>query len=142
MRRPGSDDGEPTRGFGPHNIDVHRYIGYSQIVPAIAKKTTCCAKATQRLSDDDARRYVRMLKALSDETRLKILDLVAGAGEDLCACEIETFFDLSQPTISHHLRILREAGIVEAEKRGPWVYYRLARGAFAGIGEICARLAC
>jgi ArsR family transcriptional regulator, arsenate/arsenite/antimonite-responsive transcriptional repressor len=45
-------------------------------------------------------------------------------------------------SISHHLKILREAGIVDAEKRGPWVYYRLARGAFAGLGEICARLAC
>lgn len=109
---------------------------------AAAKTASCCAKASPRLSEADARRYARMMKALADETRIKILDLVAGAGDDLCACEIEAFFDLSQPTISHHLKILREAGIVEAEKRGQWVYYRLARGAFAGLGEICARLAC
>jgi ArsR family transcriptional regulator, arsenate/arsenite/antimonite-responsive transcriptional repressor len=121
-------------------IDIKRRDG---AVPTTATKpVSCCAKASPRLSDDDARRYARMMKALSDETRLKILDLVAGAGEELCACEIETFFELSQPTISHHLKILREAGIVDAEKRGPWVYYRLARGAFAGLGEICARLAC
>lgn len=64
-----------------------------------------------------------LLKALSDENRLGILELLLGADGELCACEIEEAFKLSQPTISHHMKVLREAGLVDGEKRGLWVYY-------------------
>ena len=66
-----------------------------------------------------------MLRALSDETRLQIATLLASADGPVCACDIEARFDLAQPTISHHLKVLREAGIVSGEKRGSWVYYVL-----------------
>lgn len=63
------------------------------------------------------------LKALADPTRLRMLDLLAQQSEPLCVCEITAEFDLHQPTISHHIRILREAGLIAGEKRGVWSYY-------------------
>jgi ArsR family transcriptional regulator, arsenate/arsenite/antimonite-responsive transcriptional repressor len=80
-----------------------------------------------------------LFKALSDETRLRILELLAKSSASLCACDIEDCFSLTQPTISHHMKALREAGLVDAEKRGAWVYYTLLpRGARAL--EAAARL--
>lgn len=63
------------------------------------------------------------LKALADPTRLRMLELLAGQPRPLCVCDITSQFDQRQPTISHHLRILREAGLVACEKRGVWAYY-------------------
>lgn len=110
-------------------------------MPAAATKLRAPrARTRPRLDATSASSHARLLKALADETRLRILDLVASVGDDLCACEIEAFFDLSQPTISHHMRILREAGLVVATKRGQWVYYRLAAGALQPLQELCRRL--
>jgi ArsR family transcriptional regulator, arsenate/arsenite/antimonite-responsive transcriptional repressor len=66
-----------------------------------------------------------LCKALGDETRLQMLQLLAVAKRPLCACELESQFDLSQPTVSHHLRILRRAGVVSATRRGTWVFYEM-----------------
>jgi len=63
------------------------------------------------------------LKALADPTRLRMLDLLARQSAPLCVCEITDQFELHQPTISHHLRILREAGLIYGERRGTWAYY-------------------
>src|SRR5215469_6978403 len=63
------------------------------------------------------------LKALADPTRLRMFDLLAGQPEPLCVCELTNQFDLHQPTISHHLRILREAGLIRGDKRDTWSYY-------------------
>jgi ArsR family transcriptional regulator len=63
------------------------------------------------------------LKALADPTRLRMLDLLAQQSAPLCVCEITEQFPLHQPTISHHLRILREAGLIQGERRGTWAYY-------------------
>jgi len=71
------------------------------------------------------RAHAGLFKALGDTTRLEIVSLLAEADGELCVCEIEPRFELSQPTISHHLRLLREAGIVSAERRGSWVYYAI-----------------
>ena len=68
---------------------------------------------------------VSLFKAMGDETRLEMLSLMADAGEPLCVCHIESHFALSQPTISHHLRVLRVAGVVDAERRGTWMYYSI-----------------
>jgi ArsR family transcriptional regulator len=70
---------------------------------------------------------VRLMGALADPTRLQIVATLAGQAEPLCVCEIQGNFQLGQPTISHHLRLLREAGLVTCEKRGLWVYYSLDR---------------
>lgn len=66
-----------------------------------------------------------LFKAIGDPTRLRILWMLASCGDELCVCDIEAAFDLSQPTISHHLKLLRQAGLVRAEKRGLWVYYAI-----------------
>jgi ArsR family transcriptional regulator, arsenate/arsenite/antimonite-responsive transcriptional repressor len=77
------------------------------------------------------------LKALADPTRIGIVNRLA-CSEELCVCDLTEAFELSQPTISHHLRILREAGLVAASRRGTWAYYRLNRDA---VGELSAALA-
>ena len=84
----------------------------------------------------ELRGYAGRFKALSDETRLEMLGLLAAAeGHSLCSCHIEERFDLSQPTISHHLKVLREAGLVTSERRGSWVYYALDRRALRFLKE-------
>ena len=75
-------------------------------------------------------------KALADATRLQMLGLLLAAQENtLCACHIEARFDLSQPTISHHLKVLRDAGFVTSERRGSWVFYQLDRASLAFLDE-------
>ena len=71
----------------------------------------------------------------------EMVGLLAAKGDELCVCDIESHFELSQPTVSHHLRILREAGLVTSERRGTWVYYTLDRAAFAFLGEFGALVA-
>lgn len=68
---------------------------------------------------------VKLMAALSDPTRLQIVAMLAGQDEALCVCEIQPHFDLGQPTVSHHLKVLRDAHLVTWEKRGLWVYYSL-----------------
>jgi ArsR family transcriptional regulator len=71
-----------------------------------------------------ARDLARTFKALSDPTRVAIVNRLSKADE-VCVCDLTAAFELSQPTISHHLRVLRDAGLVEAQARGTWAYYRL-----------------
>ena len=77
-----------------------------------------------------------VLKALGDPTRLEIVALVARAGEPLCACEIEAHFDLSQSTISHHLGLLRRAGVLDSERRGTWAFYSIREDAAAPLTTV------
>ena len=90
-----------------------------QVIPAI-----CCGPGTAVLEPADAERLARQFKALADPTRVGIVNRLAAAPE-VCVCDLTAAFELSQPTISHHLRILRDAGLVAATKRGTWSYYRL-----------------
>lgn len=76
------------------------------------------------------------LKALADPTRLEIVAMVAAAREPLCACEIEARFDLAQSTISHHLALLRNAGVLVSERRGTWAFYSVAPGAAAALDAV------
>jgi ArsR family transcriptional regulator len=69
--------------------------------------------------------YASLFKALADSTRVEIVALLADAREPLCACDIEGHFELSQATVSHHLKILREAGVLTSERRGTWIFYSL-----------------
>jgi ArsR family transcriptional regulator, arsenate/arsenite/antimonite-responsive transcriptional repressor len=70
--------------------------------------------------------YAALFKALADETRLEIIGLLAAAEAPLCACDVERHFELSQPTISHHLRVLRQAEVLTCVRRGTWMYYAIA----------------
>ena len=84
----------------------------------------CCGPATAPLEAADAELLAARFKALADPTRVAIVNRLA-TGE-CCVCDLNAAFDLSQPTISHHLRVLRDAGLVEATRRGTSAYYRLA----------------
>jgi ArsR family transcriptional regulator len=98
----------------------------------------CCGSDTAPLARDAAEDLAARFRALADPTRVAIVNRLSGA-ECVCVCDLTDTFELSQPTISHHLRILREAGLVEASRRGTWAYYRLVpesvgalRGALGG----------
>lgn len=76
------------------------------------------------MAESHASELATMFKALGDPVRLRLLSLIASSpGGEACVCEISATFDLSQPTISHHLKLLRSAGLVDCERRGTWVYY-------------------
>ena len=85
----------------------------------------CCPTPPQWTPPQPAGEAAQLFRALADDTRLQIVWLLAGQQESLCVCYIEAAFTLSQPTISHHLKVLREAGLVTAERRGVWIYYTL-----------------
>jgi ArsR family transcriptional regulator len=87
----------------------------------------CCAPAN--VVDTDFEPAAALLKAIADPYRLTMLATLSAAPEEVCVCDFTDALPLNQPTVSHHLRILREAGLVTCERRGTWVYYRLAPGA-------------
>ncbi|WP_440106750.1 ArsR/SmtB family transcription factor [Streptosporangium sp. H16] len=79
----------------------------------------------------------RVFKALSDPVRLRILSIVASyAGGEACVCDITDAFNVSQPTISHHLKVLKEVGLLASERRGSWVYYRLVPETLAELSVL------
>ncbi len=96
--------------------------------------------AYKPLTQDWAGDLGRMFKALGDPVRLRLLTMVAShRGGDACVCDLTPAFDLSQPTISHHLKALREAGLLECERRGTWVVYWLVPAALAQLAAISTR---
>ena len=98
----------------------------------------CCSPLTSEpLGIAEAERISPLLKALADPVRLRLLSLVASheSGE-ACVCDLNEAFDLSQPTISHHLKLLHEVGLLDREKRGVWVYYRIRSDALADLGAL------
>ena len=84
----------------------------------------CCGSDAPPLPAAAASELAERFRALADPTRVAIVNRLSGA-EELCVCDLTAAFELSQPTISHHLRILREAGLVESARRGTWAFYRL-----------------
>jgi ArsR family transcriptional regulator, arsenate/arsenite/antimonite-responsive transcriptional repressor len=90
-------------------------------------KQGCCPDLTSApLDEEQAVKLAGMFKALGDPVRLRLLSMIASrAGGEVCVCELTPAFDLSQPTISHHLKLLRQAGLIDCERRGTWVYYWL-----------------
>jgi ArsR family transcriptional regulator len=98
----------------------------------------CCAPLSQgALSAEQAEHVAPLLKALADPVRLRLMSLVAShPGGEACVCDLSEAFDLSQPTISHHLKVLHESGLLDREKRGVWVYYRARARALASLGAL------
>lgn len=97
----------------------------------------CCAPGAPLLPPEAAERLARAFKALADPTRVAIVNRLAGAGE-LCVCELTAALGLAQPTISHHLRLLRQAGLVEVRRSGTWAYYRLVPEAVEALARALA----
>ena len=96
--------------------------------------SACCAPlGATGLSDDQAEATARRFKALADPHRVKIVNLLATSPDPVCVCEFTEPLGLSQPTVSHHLKKLMDAGLLEREQRGTWAYYRLRRDALGGL---------
>jgi ArsR family transcriptional regulator len=98
---------------------------------------SCCAPlAGALLSDEDAETTASVFRALGDPTRVRIVNLLAASDEPVCVCEFVPTFALSQPTVSHHLKKLTEAGLLEREQRGKWAYYSLSSEALERLGNL------
>jgi ArsR family transcriptional regulator, arsenate/arsenite/antimonite-responsive transcriptional repressor len=92
---------------------------------------------TEALSETASVDLARGFKALGDPVRLRLLSLIAArAGGEACVCDISDTFDVTGPTISYHLKTLREAGLIDGERRGTWVYYRIVPAALAALSQL------
>ncbi len=100
----------------------------------------CCAPVLAApLADAEAVSLAESFQVLADPVRLRLLSLVAAAPEgEVCACDLVEPLDRSQPTVSHHLKVLREAGLLAAEKRGSWIYYRVVPERLAVLRDVLA----
>lgn len=98
----------------------------------------CCTPMVREpLGEADAKSLAAVFKALADPVRLRLLSLIAShEGGEACVCDLTGPFDVTQPTISHHLKVLREAGLIDSERRGTWVYYRALPAAFDRLGAL------
>jgi ArsR family transcriptional regulator len=106
----------------------------SELAPARLPGERCCdPKAASRLSAKDAERFVRDLEILSNPIRLQLLDTLARNEGMVCVCDLEAAVPVKQPTVSHHLKLLREAGLVGSEKRGLWAYYHVNQPALQAL---------
>ena len=98
----------------------------------------CCPPLTAKaLTTETAGQLAPMFKALGDPVRLRLLSLIA-ATDEICVCDLTDAFTLSGPTISHHLRVLRETGLVDVERRATWAYYRIRPAAMAQLSALLA----
>jgi ArsR family transcriptional regulator len=97
----------------------------------------CCAPLLQTpLSESEAGELATVFKVLADPARLRLLSLIAAKDEgEACACELVDAIDRSQPTVSHHLKVLADAGLLERDKRGRWVWYRVVPARVAALQE-------
>jgi ArsR family transcriptional regulator len=107
----------------------------SKQLPLVVTGACCSPLAREPLSEPQAVELAKAFKAISDPIRLRLLSLIAShEGGEACVCDLTDAFDVTGPTISHHLKVLREAGLIDGERRGTWVYYR-------AHPEVLARLA-
>ncbi|MGR6917666.1 metalloregulator ArsR/SmtB family transcription factor [[Actinomadura] parvosata] len=103
----------------------------------------CCAPiAREPLTEHDAAELATLLKAVADPVRLRLLSMIGShAGGEACVCDLTDAFDLTAPTISHHLKVLRTAGLIDGERRGTWVYYRVIPETVSRLGALFTPLA-
>jgi ArsR family transcriptional regulator len=109
-----------------------------EVIPAVNPRAAAEACAIplirEPIDETAAAGLVQVLKALADPVRLRLVSLIgAHQGGEVCVCELTTAFELTQPTISHHLKVLREAGIIDCERRGTWVFYWLVPAALERV---------
>lgn len=116
----------------------HRRVPNSLLKLTPVESVACCSPLLHEpLSADQAEQVAPLLKALAEPVRLRLLSLVAShAGGEACVCDLAEAFDLTQPTISHHLKVLHEVGLLDRSKRGVWVYYTVRAQALADLGSL------
>jgi ArsR family transcriptional regulator, arsenate/arsenite/antimonite-responsive transcriptional repressor len=124
----------------PQDIGVcqYRHMSNPLAVLSPAGPAACCPPlSAEPLSRAQAEQIAPLLKALADPVRLRLMSLVAShPGGEACVCDLTDAFDLSQPTISHHLKVLHDSGLLDRDKRGVWVYYRARTAALASLGAL------
>jgi ArsR family transcriptional regulator len=124
----------------PRDIGACQYRQMSKSLTLLdpAGTAACCAPlSVEPLSAEQAEQVAPLLKALADPVRLRLMSIVAShPGGEACVCDLNDAFDLSQPTISHHLKVLHDVGLLDREKRGVWVYYRARTQALASLGTL------
>ncbi|MGH9306515.1 MAG: ArsR/SmtB family transcription factor [Acidimicrobiales bacterium] len=99
----------------------------------VVESTACCSSVTEApLAEGEAISLARVMAALADPVRLRLLSIVASS-QEVCSCELEGPLAKSQPTISHHTKILAEAGLIAGEKRGRWMWWHVNSGRLAAI---------
>jgi DNA-binding transcriptional ArsR family regulator len=109
--------------------------------PTIAILEPCCAPpGGPNVTEPEAETYAAWFKALADPTRIRILNLLARSDESVCVCDIVDHFPLGQPTISHHLKVLRDVRFVVAERRGTFMHYRVNRTCLDEFPEVARRI--
>jgi ArsR family transcriptional regulator, arsenate/arsenite/antimonite-responsive transcriptional repressor len=97
-------------------------------------QTECCPIVKAPLDEGQASGLAKIFKALGDPVRLRLMSLIASYdGGEACVCDLTEAFDLTGPTISHHLKVLREAGLIESDRRGTWIYYRAVPAMLDGL---------
>ena len=102
-----------------------------------APEACCPPLASEPLSVEDARRFAQLLKAVAEPTRLRLVSLIAAQeNREACVCDLTEPVGLGQPTVSHHLKILVDAGILHREKRGVWAYYSIIPGALERMAAV------
>ncbi|MCD2186841.1 ArsR/SmtB family transcription factor [Actinomycetospora soli] len=109
-----------------------------RVLAQLADVVGCCSPlARQPLTADQSTELARVFKAMGDPVRLRLLSLIAShVGGEACVCDLTDVFDLTGPTISHHLKVLREAGLITGERRGTWVYYRVRPELLAQVATV------
>ena len=109
-----------------------------QMLAGLTEQVGCCSPlAREPLSPGQSVELAKVFKALGDPVRLRLASLIAShEGGEACVCDLTDAFDLSGPTISHHLKVLREAGLITGERRGTWVYYRIQPDALRRLSAV------
>jgi ArsR family transcriptional regulator len=127
------------------NIDVYRVFGDTVRMSTTATADTstaiaCCTPVVRKpLSAEQAADIAKILKAVADPARLRLLSIIAAhEGAEACVCDLTEPLDLSQPTVSHHLKVLVDAGLLTRDKRGVWAYYAIVPGAFDALASVFA----
>jgi ArsR family transcriptional regulator, arsenate/arsenite/antimonite-responsive transcriptional repressor len=116
-------------------------VSISRELPVLTDDVLACCTPLSRepMSEEQALQVAPLLKALADPVRLRLMSMVLShEGGEACVCDLTPAFDLSQPTISHHLKVLHESGLLDREKRGVWVYYQARPEAMAAMVNLFA----
>ena len=114
----------------------------SRDLPVIQSNDACCREVREPaiLPEPDRERLLATFKALADGTRLDVFRLIAAQSEPICACDVVDRFDVSQPTIAHHLKVLRQAGLITSTRRGIWAYYAVDPAGEVELAQVMTAL--
>jgi ArsR family transcriptional regulator, arsenate/arsenite/antimonite-responsive transcriptional repressor len=119
------------------NVCYNRHMSIVTLLPVI-EATACCTPLTRDpLPQSQADDLARSLKAIADPARLRLISMIAAsANQEACVCDLTEPLNLGQPTVSHHLKVLSNAGFITRTKRGTWVYYSLVPGALDSLARL------